>query len=457
MKRLFFIFSALLAVFFVSWGVKAGMPINRPENLQEDEGTPWYEARYDAPVADEGWYLDPEIPENYIPVPGEEELYMVVDDSGNIVKYRKRSKQADGSWVWEDVNPDIPEDYEPVDGLENVYRVTGADGTVSYFLYVRNDDDTYCFVPCDENGIPLDDGADASTVGENYVQVDGNTYAAYNDDGVLMGYRLRTKDGDGAYVWKVTDPPETVSSVGNATGFVIGQPSDTGSVVIAGDGGQENKTYNSDGTYTVTSRSTDTVTEDGYSVMYETTVYMTYSADGELLSTKQEGPYEVSRTVVGSSSSSVPDLSKAAKSLDAELARVSSSVTFNTAKANEVLTKLNAERQKQGLTALKMDTSSDAYKVACIRAADMAIYDYCASSSPMYGTLNDLLSKYGVQAPNPSENIWKAGEKGASEIHSRFQANDGSRLVRMSASYSTVGIAIVEKDGNIYVAEVFLG
>ena len=111
MKRITLTFMILLSVFFTIWGVKMKHPINRPENVKEDTETPWYETKYQAPKADDEWTLDPEIPLNYIPVPGEDELYMVVDDSGNITNYRKRVKQADGSWVWQDGVVDC-EDYQ---------------------------------------------------------------------------------------------------------------------------------------------------------------------------------------------------------------------------------------------------------------------------------------------------------------------------------------------------------
>lgn len=201
MKRITLTFMILLSVFFTIWGVKMKHPINRPENVKEDTETPWYETKYQAPKADDEWTLDPEIPLNYIPVPGEDELYMVVDDSGNITNYRKRVKQADGSWVWQDVNPDIPDNYEKVDGLDNVYKVTNKDGTTEYKQYVRNDDDTYCFVPVDEKGNPLDLKNDASTISKNYVHADGNIYALYNKDNVKMGYRERVKNNDGSYLF----------------------------------------------------------------------------------------------------------------------------------------------------------------------------------------------------------------------------------------------------------------
>lgn len=124
---------------------------------------------------------------------------------------------------------------------------------------------------------------------------------------------------------------------------------------------------------------------------------------------------------------------------------MSGSVTYDTDKANEVLAKLNAERTNQGLAGLSMDSNSEAYKLACIRAADMAIYNYSASESPLYGTLDDMVSRWGCTTANASENIWKAGNKTADDIHSRLQAYEGSRNVRMSAAYTQVGIAIVEK------------
>lgn len=121
------------------------------KNWSYGKGENWW-LNNDESVDSDG-VLDPEIPLNYIPVPGSIELYMVIDDDGNIVKYRERKQQEDGSWVWKDVNPDITADYEPVPGLDNVYKVTNKDGTVSYYKYIRNDNDTFAFIPVDENGI----------------------------------------------------------------------------------------------------------------------------------------------------------------------------------------------------------------------------------------------------------------------------------------------------------------
>ena len=113
MKKLSLVFAGLLITFFVSWGIKVKMPVNRPDNTETASTVKWYETKYTAPVADDEWILDPEIPDNYVPVAGEDEVYMVLDDSGNITGYRQRTQQEDGSWLWADVkNPNAS--YESV-------------------------------------------------------------------------------------------------------------------------------------------------------------------------------------------------------------------------------------------------------------------------------------------------------------------------------------------------------
>ena len=462
MKKTIILLAVLLCAFFVTWGIKLKLPVDRPDNVQDEVQAAWYESGYTSPVADEEWVLDPSIPDNYVPVPGEDNLFMVVDNSGNITQYRKRTKNADGTWCWEDVNPDIPSNYQLVNGSENMYKATETDGSESYFLYVRNDDGSYAFVSCDEFGVPYYNGEDAEVIATNYVHEDDNIYTVYNENGVKVGYAERTKDADGNYVWQAKSDSDMQNyyaqkkQEASTTEDLSQKYDDTTQegIHMTGGGNSSTSKPNTDGSYVVTNKTTNTVSEDGYNVTYETTVYNTYSKDGKLIYTKTDGPYEVSREKA--SASETPNKDAIKNTLDGELARVSSSVTFNTEKANEVLAKLNAERTNQGLAGLTMDTGSEAYKLACIRAADMAIYNYSASESPLYGTLDDMVSRWGCTTANASENIWKAGNKSADDIHSRLQAYEGSRNVRMSASYTQVGIAIVEKDGQTYIAEVYL-
>ena len=134
MKRLIALAVALVFCFFGVWYYKINAPVSRPDEYQEgtqSEAGVWWDSSVVKSESSK-WTLDPSIPLNYIPVPGEDELYMVVDTDGKILAYRKRKKQIDGSWEWEDVNPDIPEGYEPVPGLKNVYKVT-KNGKVKYY------------------------------------------------------------------------------------------------------------------------------------------------------------------------------------------------------------------------------------------------------------------------------------------------------------------------------------
>ena len=453
MKKLFFTFIALLIVFFSAWGIKLRMPINRPNNVQGEQQVAWYETRYTAPTAEEEWTLDPEIPVNYLPVAGEDEVYMVLDDSGNIVGYRHRTQQEDGSWLWTDIEDPNAEHYEKVDGLDHIYKVTDKDGTSSYQQYVRNEDGSYAYVPVNENGVPLDDGADATTIDTtHYVHKSGNVYGLYNDNGVLTGYRERVKDGEN-YVWKVTDPPKSSTSdlqewseakKDNANQGDLSADSGDGTqnsgnngVIVGGSGAESSQIDNGDGTYTKTETNVSTKTEDGYCITYKTTVTSVYDTNGTLISTQKDGPYEVSREKLNVSED--PSAASAADTIDAEVARVSGKVSYDTTKAAELLAKLNADRASAGLGQLQMNTNSLTYKLAVLKAADMAIYDYSSDDSPLYGTLSELAQKYGGNGDDVSENIWKVSVKSADEIDAKFQSNEGSRGLRMSTGYTQGG------------------
>lgn len=460
MKKIIILLLSLVTAFFLTWGVKTRMPINRPDSLQEQSKTAWYSSSYTAPEADDEWKLDPEIPENYVPVSGKDNLYMVVDDNGKIIKYRKRIQQADGTWIWKDTNPDIPDNYQPVKGLKNVYKVTDSSGKVKYVKYIRNDDDTYAFVDCDKNGDPLDDGSDATKIDKKHVHVKDNVYAKYNDNNVLVGYRKRVKTPSGKYIWRVTGKPNVDSKVGNNVKLPSSSNSGNGkSYTTAGNNtykglGESGKKKNSDGSYTETSNSVDTVEKNGYTITYVTKVIKKYDSKGNLISTKKQGPYEQSRKKTGAAST--PNASLIASTLDGEYSRVTSKVTMDTATAKEILTKLNAQRAANGQNPFTMTSDSNAYKMAAIKAADMATYNYASSKSPMYGTADAMATRFNVKCSDVSMNIWKAtSSKTASQIHSRFQSSQASRTLRMR-SHSSYGVAVAKKGTSIYIAEVFI-
>ncbi len=240
MRQLMILFTCLLLITGGMWTLKSRTPENRPNSYADglNDGNFWWNSMDPdaAPKASTAWVLDPEIPSNYIPVPGRTELYMVVDKDGYITAYRRRVKQDDGSWLWEDCNPDVPENYEPVPGLKDVYKVTYDDGSVKYFKYIRNKDDTYAFVEVDARGNMIGyENPKGDEIPENYERVNRNQYAVKDGNGVTVGYKERVPATDGSVVWINIDEPDMsvpeMSDIGfNLTTDVTGAGDTTGGV-----------------------------------------------------------------------------------------------------------------------------------------------------------------------------------------------------------------------------------
>ena len=504
MKQLIVLFLLLFGVFLGTWIYKIETPVNRPdeyaEGTQENAGAWWENGKIEV---DDDWKLDPEIPLNYVPVPGEEELYMIIDNDGKIINYRKRTKQIDGSWKWEDVNPDIPDNYEPVPELKDVYKVTGEDGSVKYYKYVRNDDDTFAFVEVDKEGNPVSKNKDATTIDSKHVHITGNIYSELNNHGVVIGYDKRVQNEDGTFSWIPTEMPgissvadaftlpeqqETLDSsflnnmqqqMAQANNEAANSPGDTvnidinvnpgipGQTVPGGSNSNENQNNiditpetptiinNSDGTHTEIETVRETKNEGGFTKTYETTVRKTYDADGNLLSTKSEGPFEVDSTQnIIQETEPVQSHGNKEATLNGEIARVTGNYTYKTEIADKVFATLNAQRSKTGIPALTL--SDEAVQIAKLRAADMAGYDTADEKLPTYGSIGSMIADYKVVSSAPGENIWKSTIRSADEIHTRLQTLDSSRETRMSTAVKKYGCAIVERNGYYYICEVFL-
>ena len=499
MKSLVILFVVLVAGFLGAWTYKINTPIDRPneyaEGYRADAGAWWNSATVSK---DEDWKLDPEIPLNYIPVPGEDELYMVVDNNGNIIQYRKRKRQADGTWLWEDVNPDIPENYEPVEGLENVYKVTYEDGTVKYFKYVRNSDDTFAFVEVDENGNEINKNTDASSLDGRHVHISGNVYKRLDENGVAIGYDKRVQLDDGSFVWMDTDLPdygdsgagltddwgdvggdltvpgldtsameraaqrmadanaEAQNGGGNATLNLSYTLPTGGTQTVAPNiiGPEPQIINNPDGTHTEVEVVEETVNIDGITQKKQTYVKKTYDSSGNLISTFASEPVVVDSQGALTVETEPVQAYTGGKLADLhdESVRVTGSYEFETGLASSVFALLNAQRSENGLSPL--NATQEASEIAMLRAADMAGYDTSASSLPTYGTLGSMMADYGVSSSVAGENLWKTIERTADEIHTRFQAVENARKTRMEREATSYGIGICKRNGYYYICEV---
>lgn len=502
MKRLMLLFILLFGVFLGTWAYKISKPVARPDEYAQGydkTAGQWWNTGDSS--ADEDWTFDYTVPLNYIPVPGEKDLFMEVDNDGNIIAYHKRVLQADGSYNWETVNPDIPENYEPVEGLENVYKVTDADGNVRYLKYIRNEDDTYAFVEVDEYGNMLNHNTDATTIDGKHVHITGNTYSLLNDAGVVIGYEKRVQNPDGTFSWTPTEIP-SISDIGNnlslnlpaggslqspgldtsgldamaqqmaeANAAAANGVGDTYNITINnnGDGsanqmlqdgsqnqGENQIIQNADGTHTEVQTIRETKVIDGYSTTYETLVKKTYDSYGNLINSFQEGPYEVSKEQsITQETEGAPNPDAKEPTLAGELARVCGNKTYEESVGSEVAAKLNAERAGKGLNTLQV--TETAMQIAKLRATDMCRYDTSDSNLPTYGRLADMLQFYSVTSQVPGETLWKTTERTADEINTRFSVIDSARYTRMKEGATQYGIAICNNGlGSWFVCEVIL-
>ena len=475
MKKMTIAFMVLLVAFCGIWIFKMKSPVNRPNDVSASQNAPWWD-NTEYPKADPEWILDPEIPANYIPVPGGIELYMVIDENGNIIKYRERKQQEDGSWVWSDVNPDIPDDYEAVPGLENVYKVTNNDGSISYYKYIRNDDDTFAFVPVDEKGNPIkteaEETEDPNAIPKNYVRIkDTNIYGVYNEHGVCIGYKERCYDEKtGNYYWIDTEKPEGVKPNTNqstptspnikpTTPAVTTPHTSTTSTTTVPPTSTHSTTPGSTTptvpqNYTLTEVITTTEVKGDWVITYETSITKVYSPTGELISTRKDGPKEISRVQVSENKGNVPDPSKIAATLREEYARVSVGLVFKDEMVEQVLQVINIERAAAGMPIFILDKTSDAHLLATIRAADMAIYNHSDFDSPMYGTAGELCERYGITIKDINNIQWKAYNATAEEIARRLYLLHGNDLT--SKNYSDIGLSIVAKGAYYYIDLILL-
>lgn len=486
MKKVVPIFLALLIVFCFVWVIKPKSIIYNEVIISDNSGAWWLSGDGKKISVDKEWILDPEIPENYVPVPDEDELYMVIGDDGTIQQYRKRTLQDDGSWIWTTVQDNNP--LKPTE-VENVFEVT-SNNTTEYLKYIRNKDNTYAFEKSDIKGNIIGyDVPYGPSIPDNYIKVDDNTFAVTNKHGVIIEYRNRYIDSDGNNTWKKTEKTDNIPMIqtGSATSTNTEKPVSTTSALpqwtlpetstttkITFTTPAESKTPETslttpsdnssttpkpveNDTYTETEITTLIEVEDGYEIKYQIKIVKTYSADGTLISTKRENPVEISRKKIVPNVNETPDQNKIEKSLSNEYIRMTSSMKYEDEIAENLFALLNNQRKANGVGTLTMNKNSDAYMLARIFAADMVLYNHADESSPLYGSLNDLISRYNIDAQYSSSNIWKCSIKTAEQINTRFQTLENSKNIRMNGVFTDVGIAIIEKDGYLYIIELFIG
>lgn len=133
----------------------------------------------------------------------------------------------------------------------------------------------------------------------------------------------------------------------------------------------------------------------------------------------------------------------------------STTTTTNlTADELEVFNLINAQRTKNGLSALKID--SEVQNVARIKAKDMVDNNYFSHNSPIYGSPFDMLKSFKVSYKTAGENI--AGNSSNSAAVNAWMNSSGHKANILNSSFNYTGIGVVTglKYGKIYV-QMFIG
>ncbi|MFR8103773.1 MAG: CAP domain-containing protein [Clostridia bacterium] len=132
--------------------------------------------------------------------------------------------------------------------------------------------------------------------------------------------------------------------------------------------------------------------------------------------------------------------------------------TQNTASMNtdekEVFDLINAQRTKNGLSALKVN--EEVQRMARIKAQDMVDNNYFSHNSPIYGSPFDMLKSFKISYKTAGENI--AGNSSNSAAVTAWMNSSGHRANILNSAFNQTGIGVVKsaKYGKIY-AQIFVG
>jgi uncharacterized YkwD family protein len=110
-----------------------------------------------------------------------------------------------------------------------------------------------------------------------------------------------------------------------------------------------------------------------------------------------------------------------------------------TAEEQQMLTLVNAERAKSGLSTLTADTTLT--KMARAKSQDMISNNYFAHQSPTYGSPFAMMTTYGVTYRTAGENI--AGNPSVTGAFQAWMNSPGHRANILGSQYTLTGIGIV--------------
>lgn len=121
---------------------------------------------------------------------------------------------------------------------------------------------------------------------------------------------------------------------------------------------------------------------------------------------------------------------------------------------NQVVSLVNQERAKAGLSPLKINTKLTG--VAERKAEDLRDKNYFAHNSPTYGSPFDMMKQFGITYTAAGENIAK-GQRTPAEVMNGWMNSPGHKANIMNANYTEIGVGYVtDSNGTTYWVQHFI-
>ncbi len=124
-----------------------------------------------------------------------------------------------------------------------------------------------------------------------------------------------------------------------------------------------------------------------------------------------------------------------------------------TAQEENAFLLLNADRSRNGLSALKMDP--ELCRLARMKSCDMNVNNYFAHTSPTLGSAADMLRNNGYSFTSVGENI--AHHATVEKSQAAFMISTGHRNNILGSQWTKAGVGVcVDKQGFVYVTQLFV-
>lgn len=104
---------------------------------------------------------------------------------------------------------------------------------------------------------------------------------------------------------------------------------------------------------------------------------------------------------------------------------------------SQVVNLVNAERSKQGLRPLSLD--SELSRVARFKSQDMIDRRYFSHTSPTYGSPFTMMKNFGIKYRSAGENI-VGGQRSPQEVVNSWMNSSGHRANILSRDYTHIGV-----------------